>query len=209
MEIKCNHDLNIALNKTRDIAQLAEEFVEHFKEVIGGLQLSHKEGPFLSASMYMDSIWNYDHGYFQGMIDRHGRMNAEDVGCVVTGISELNKDDSSSEGSSMPDLQDRDRSDSSSSDDTNFNGDDYLYDDGEPWGCKEQTLKQIISGASDGISLAIDTPTLYALSLHGHAKVLTADIPVAFLHFDLLVDDKAKMIPTLKDGGADFCQAKE
>ena len=76
-------------------------------------------------------------------------------------------------------------------------------------GCKEQTLKQIISGASDGISLAIDTPTLYALSLHGHAKVLTADIPGAFLHLDLPVDNKANVISTPEDCGADFCQAKE
>ena len=84
-----------------------------------------------------------------------------------------------------------------------------MYDDGQSRGCNEQTLKQIISGASDGTSLAIDTPTLYALSLHGHAKVLTADIPGAFLHFDLSVYDKAKVISTLEDGGADFCQAKE
>ena len=84
-----------------------------------------------------------------------------------------------------------------------------MYDDEEHWGYKEQTLKQIISCASDGISLAIDTPTLYALSLYGHVKVLTVDIPGAFLHFDLPVDDKAKVISTLEDGGADFCQAKE
>ena len=84
-----------------------------------------------------------------------------------------------------------------------------MYDNGEPWGYKEQTLKQIISGASDGISLAIDTPTLYALSLHGYAKVLTADIPGAFLHFDLPVDNKANVISTPKNCGANFCQAKE
>ena len=84
-----------------------------------------------------------------------------------------------------------------------------MYDDGECWGYKEQTLKQIISGTSDGISLAIDTPTLYALSLHGHAKGLIADIPGAFLHFDLPFDDKAKVISTLDNGDADFCKAKE
>ena len=55
-------------------------------------------------------------------------------------------------------------------------------------------MKQIISGTSDGISLAIDTPTLYALSLHGHAKVLTVDILGAFL--------------SVNQPG-DFCQAKE
>ena len=35
------------------------------------------------------------------MIDRYSRMNAEVVGCVITGISELNKYNSSSEGSSF------------------------------------------------------------------------------------------------------------
>ena len=138
------------------------------------------------------------------MIDRRGRMDAEVVGCVITGMSVLNMDDLSSEGSSMPGLQDRARSDSSSSDGTDSYGENDLYEDGESWGCKEQTLKQIISGASDGISLAIDTPTLYAFSLHGHAKVLTTDIPGAFMQFDLPADNKAKMISTLKDDGVDF-----
>ena len=84
-----------------------------------------------------------------------------------------------------------------------------MYDDGKCWECKEQTLKQIISGTSDGISLDIDTPTLYALSLYGHTKVLTADVPGAFLHFDLTVDIKAKVNSTLDTGDTDFCQAKE
>ena len=70
-------------------------------------------------------------------------------------------------------------------------------------------MKRIISGTSDGISLAIDTPTLYALSLHGHVKVLTADIPGAFLYFDLPVDAKAKVNSTLDNGATDFCHAKE
>ena len=71
------------------------------------------------------------------MIDRHDRMNAEVVGCIITGMSELNKDDLSSDGSSLPGLQDRARSDPSSSDDTGSYCKDNLYDDGEPWGCKE------------------------------------------------------------------------
>ena len=70
-------------------------------------------------------------------------------------------------------------------------------------------MKQIISGTSDGVSLAIDTPTLYALSLHEHAKVLTTDIPGAFLHFDLPVDTKAKVNSTINNGATDFCQANE
>ena len=124
-------------------------------------------------------------------------------------MSVLNMDDSSSEDGSMPGLQERARSDSSSSDGTDSYGENDLYEDGESWGCKEQTLKQIISGASGGMSLAIDTPTLYAFSLHGHAKVLTADVPGAFMQVDLSVKNEAKVISTLKDSGVDFCQAKE
>ena len=71
--------------------------------------------------------------------------------------------------------------DSSSSDDTDSLDGNDLYEDGEPRGYREQTLNQIISGASVGLSLATDTPTLYACSLHGHAKVLTVDIPEAFI----------------------------
>ena len=143
------------------------------------------------------------------MIDRRGRINAEVVSCIITGMSELNKDNSSSGGSSMPGLQDRGQSDLSSGDDTDSYGDDGIYDDGEWWGCKEQTLKQIINGTSDGISLAVDTSTLYALSLYWHVKVLTADIPGAFLHFDLTVDTKAKVNSTLDNRDTDFCKAKE
>ena len=84
-----------------------------------------------------------------------------------------------------------------------------MYDDGEYRGFKEQTLKQIISGTSDGISLASDTPTFYAFSLHGHAKVLTANILAAYLSIDLPVDAKAKANSTLHLGATDFCQAKE
>ena len=36
------------------------------------------------------------------MIDRDRRMNAEVVGCIITGMSELNRDDSSSDDKSMP-----------------------------------------------------------------------------------------------------------
>ena len=58
----------------------------------------------------------------------------------------------------------------------------------------ELTLKQIISGVHDGMFLASGTPTLYTFSLHGYAKVLTADIHEVFLPVDQPVD---------------FCQAKE
>ena len=130
------------------------------------------------------------------MIERQSRLDDEVVGCVISGMSVLNNDDSSSEDGSMPGLQERARSDSSSSgDDTDSLCGSELYPDGEPWGCQEQTLKQIISDTSTGLSLASDTPTLYAFSLHGHVEVVTADVPGAFLQVDLPVRYEANVFP--------------
>ena len=113
-------------------------------------------------------------------------------------MSILNNDDSSSEDGSMPGLQDRARSDSSSSgDNTGSSQGNELYPDGEPWGCQEKTLKQIISGTSSGLSLASDTPTLYAFSLHGHAEVVTADVSGAFLQVELPARYEANVFPAL------------
>ena len=135
------------------------------------------------------------------------------------------------ERQSRPGLQERARSDSSSSgDDTDSLYGSELCPDGEPWGCQEQTLKQIISGTSTDLSLFSDTPTLYAFSLHGHAKVLTTDVPGAFIQVNLPVKDEANIFPalsrvrtiwkekrncTIKSRlvrevvDVDFCQAKE
>ena len=146
-------------------------------------------------------------------------------------MSVLNNDDSSSEDGSMPGLQERARSDSSSSgDDTNSLCGSELYPAGEPWGCQEKTLKQIISGTSTGISLASDTPTLYAFSLHGYAEVVTTDVTGAFLQVELPARYEANVFPALgrvrtirrvkHDGtiksrlvrevvDVDFCQAQE
>ena len=73
-------------------------------------------------------------------------------------------------------------------------------------------------------------PTLYAFSMHGHAKVLTIDIPESFMQVDLTVKNETNVIPTLgrvrtirkeKRNGTiksrlvrevvdvDFCQAQE
>ena len=164
--------------------------------------------------MHMDYRWSYDHEYFQRMIERQYKLNNEVVGCIISGMSVLNMDDLSSEDDSiydcsMPGLQERARSDLSSSDGTDSFCWSELYKDGEPWGCKERTLKQIISGASVGLSLATDMPTLYAFSLHGHAKVLTVDIPEAFMQVNLPAKNETNVISTLEGGSADFCQAKE
>ena len=128
MNIKSNHDLHIVLNNTRNSPQLVETFMDHFKEMSGSLQLSHKEGSFFKcASMYMDGRWNYNHEYFQRMIDRHGRMNAEVIDCIIIDMAKLIKDDSSSDGGSMPSLQDGGQSDWSSNNDTDSYGDDDMY----------------------------------------------------------------------------------
>ena len=59
-------------------------------------------------------------------------MNAEVGGCIITGMSELNKDESSSDDDSILDLRDRAREDSLSNSDTDSFGDDGIYNDGEP-----------------------------------------------------------------------------
>ena len=41
------------------------------------------------------------------MIERQSRLDDEVVGCVISGMSVLNNDDSSSEDGSMPGLQER------------------------------------------------------------------------------------------------------
>ena len=59
------------------------------------------------------------------------------VGCIITDMSELNKDDSYSDNGSIPSLQDGCQNDLSSNDDTDSYDDDDIYDDGEWWEYKE------------------------------------------------------------------------
>ena len=75
------------------------------------------------------------------MIQRQSKLDDEVVGCIISGMSVLNIDDSSSEDGSMPCLQERARSDSSSGDDIDSFCGSELSTDGEPWGFQEQTLK--------------------------------------------------------------------
>ena len=97
--------------------------------------------------MYMNGRWEYDHEYFQQMIEHEQKVNGEAIGDINTNLREaIESDSSSSEDESMPDLQERAREDSSSDGDTNSFGDDGIYDDGEQWGPKELSLKQIIGG---------------------------------------------------------------
>ena len=104
------------------------------------------------------------------MIKRDRSMNAEVIGYIITGMSELNKYDLSSDDSSMASLQDQAQENLSSNSNTDSYGDDVMYDDGEWWGFMAQTLKQIIDGTHSGIFLA-NNPTLYVFCLYGCTKV--------------------------------------
>ena len=124
----------------------------------------------------MNDRWKLDHEYFQRMIEWERRMEnevAEEVvdeavdevvGAVITNMRTLMEDDSgsdtssmpglqergredssSSDGSSMPLLQDRALEDSSSDDDSKSYDEDGIYSDGEHCAYRAPTLKQIIS----------------------------------------------------------------
>ena len=68
-------------------------------------------------------------------------MNTEVIECIITGMCKLNKDDSSSNGGSMPSLQERDQDDWSNDNGIDSYGEDGMYDNGEYWGYKARTLK--------------------------------------------------------------------
>ena len=129
--------------------------------------------------MYMNNRWNHDDEYFQRMIEWERRVENEDdpvaeevvdetvdevVGAVITNMHALMEDESgsdtssmpglqergqedssSSDGSSMPLLQDRALEDSSSDDDLKLYDEDGIYSDGEHCVYRAPTLKQIIS----------------------------------------------------------------
>ena len=57
--------------------------------------------------MHMEWRWSYDHEYFQRMIERQSKLDDKVVGYIISGMSVLNIDDSSSEDGSMPGLQER------------------------------------------------------------------------------------------------------
>ena len=138
MRIKSNHDFYAALHKTKDSKELAKAFKKRSKEASEGFFMCHKQGSFYRCTlMYMDEQWRYDHEYFQQMIKQDKRMNPEVIGTIITNMSELIKDNSSSEGGSMPGLQERTRENLSSNDETNScddddDDDDGIYKDGEP-----------------------------------------------------------------------------
>ena len=57
--------------------------------------------------MYMNSRWDYDHEYFQRMIEWEQRVEDEVVGAVITNLREILDNESSFDDGSMPGLQER------------------------------------------------------------------------------------------------------
>ena len=83
--IKSNHDLYVALHKTRDSKELTKAFNKRFEEANGGFILCHKQGSFYRcALMYMDKQWQYDRNLFQQMIEQDERMNPGVEGAIIT-----------------------------------------------------------------------------------------------------------------------------
>ena len=104
------------------------------------------------------------------MIEQDRKMNPKVVGAIITNMSELIKDDSSSDGESMLGLQELAREDLSSNNDTDSYGDDEIYEKGEPWKFKALTLKKIIGGTPGGV-IPNNIATLYGFSWHRYTKI--------------------------------------
>ena len=88
----------------------------------------------------MDGRWEYDHEYFQQIIEREQRVNTETIGAVVTNLYEVIQSNSSSKDLSISGLQETAREDLSSNDDTDVYNKDGIYDNDELWGYKTLTL---------------------------------------------------------------------
>ena len=99
-------DLNKSLSVLRKDPYVAKLFINKFKEETNGYVLSTREMEYLRVcSMHMCNRWEYDHEYFQRMIDRTNRLRtSETVGAIIVNMDQLNYD-SESEGESMPGLQ--------------------------------------------------------------------------------------------------------
>ena len=78
MGIVNNNDLNITLKRTRNDVNLEANFVDQFNEESGGYGMCTTQVSFFrSTAMQMNERWQYDHEYFQRMIERDERMNPE------------------------------------------------------------------------------------------------------------------------------------
>ena len=107
----------------------------------------------------MNGRWEYNHEYFQQMIEWKQRVDIKAIGAIITNFREVahndsssdeksmqglqeraREDSSSSKGSSIPPLQERAKEDSSSDKDTKSYDEGDIYNDGESWGYKALTL---------------------------------------------------------------------
>ena len=70
MVIHSCRQLYKTLKDTQNTRTLAAAFTSQFEKASGGLILCHEQSSyFRCASMYMDFRWEYDHEYFQHMIE--------------------------------------------------------------------------------------------------------------------------------------------
>ena len=114
-------DLNKSLSVLHKNPDAAKLFINKFKEETNGYVLSIREVEYLRVcSMHICSRWEYDHEYFQRMMDRTNRlMINETVRAIIVNMDQLEYD-SESEGESMPGLQERQPDDWSSCDDDSY-----------------------------------------------------------------------------------------
>ena len=81
MGIMSNNDLHLTLCRTRDDENLEKWFMNDFDEASGGYGITGRHICFFrNTAMYMNIQWNYDHEYFQRMIERDIRINPEIAG---------------------------------------------------------------------------------------------------------------------------------
>ena len=76
-----NNDQHFTLCRTRDDEDLEERFITEFVEASGGYGITGRQVCFFrNTAMYTNMQWNYDHEYFQRMIERDIRINPEIAG---------------------------------------------------------------------------------------------------------------------------------
>ena len=68
--------------------------------------------------MYMDGRGEYDHEYFQRMIEQEQQMNNKAVGAIITNLRKAIQSNLPSKDESLSGLQGREREDSFSNDNT-------------------------------------------------------------------------------------------
>ena len=74
-------------------------FINKFKEETNGYVLSTREVEYLRVcSMHMCNRWEYDHEYFQRMIDRTNQLRtSKTVGAIIVNMDQLEYNSESEE----------------------------------------------------------------------------------------------------------------